>query len=100
VTYRYEHQADALTVGQLRLLLAGLEDATPIEVIVPSGPSTECGVGDAPPLILTGGSGDWTVMEDTGRPVLTLDADYPPGAYKRLDDGRHVPDYSDPSLPD
>ncbi|MCX5340161.1 hypothetical protein [Streptomyces atratus] len=48
-------------------------------------------VGDEPPLVLTGGSGDWTVEEGTGRPALTLNADYPPGAYKRLDNGRHVP---------
>ncbi|CAM5725381.1 hypothetical protein SHIRM173S_07603 [Streptomyces hirsutus] len=29
--------------------------------------------------------------------ILTLDADCPPGAYKRLPDGRHVPDHGDNS---
>ncbi|WP_331767918.1 hypothetical protein [Embleya sp. NBC_00896] len=72
MTYRYVHDAIPLTVGRLRLLLAGLDDATPIEVVVPTGSSPECGVGDEPPLILTGGSGDWTVLEDsTPRPVRT-----------------------------
>ncbi|MEV4975560.1 DUF6225 family protein [Streptomyces scopuliridis] len=94
MVYRYQHSAVPLTVGQLRLLLSGLEDSTAIEVIVPAGPSTECGVVDEPPLILTGGVEDWAVEEGTKRLVLTLDADYPPGAYKRLDDGRHVPDHS------
>ncbi|WP_189867111.1 hypothetical protein [Streptomyces poonensis] len=94
MVYRYEHAAHALTVGALRLLLAGLEDSTPIEVIVPVGPTTECGTGDGSPLILTGGSGDSTVVLGTGRPVLPLDADVPPGRYRRLDDGRRVPDYS------
>lgn len=89
MTYRYEHAPTSLTVGQLRLLLAGLEDDTEIEVVVPTGPSTECGIGDEPPLILTGGSGDWA-CDGRGRPVLTLDADYPPGTYVRLDSGRHV----------
>ncbi|WP_369354862.1 hypothetical protein [Streptomyces sp. cg2] len=93
MVYRYQHKAVPITVGQLRLLLSGLEDTTMIEVVVPTGPSTECGIGDEPPLILTGGSGDWTVEEESGRPVLTLNADYPSGAYKRLDDGRHVPDH-------
>ncbi|MDA8319162.1 MAG: hypothetical protein M0030_05045 [Actinomycetota bacterium] len=63
-------------------------------MVVPTGPSTECGIGDGPPLILTGGSGDWIVVEETGRPVFTLDADYPARHYMRLDDGRHVPDHS------
>ncbi len=95
MVYRYEHMPpEPLTVGGLLLLLAGLEDSTPIEVVVPAGPSTECGIGDEPPLILTGGSGDWTVDSDTGRPHLTLNADYPAGHYVRLDDGRHVPDLS------
>ncbi|MFE7532206.1 DUF6225 family protein [Kitasatospora sp. NPDC057542] len=93
MVYRYEHTVEPLTVGGLRLLLAGLDDSTPIEVVVPTGPSTECGVRDEQPLVLTGGSGDWTVDLATGRPILTLDADYPPGAYKRLDNGRHVPDH-------
>lgn len=61
---------------------------------MPTGPSTECGVGDGPPLILTGASGDWTVTLETGRPHLTLNADYPAGHCMRLDDGRHVPDCS------
>ncbi|MFI7096756.1 DUF6225 family protein [Streptomyces lydicus] len=93
MVYRYEHTPpEPLTVGGLLLLLAGLDDSTPIEVVVPTGPSTECGIGDEPPLILTGGSGDWTVDTETGRPHLTLNADYPAGHYMRLDDGRHVPD--------
>ncbi|MFD4050175.1 hypothetical protein ACFWSF_32275 [Streptomyces sp. NPDC058611] len=95
MVYRYEHTpSEPLTVGGLLLLLAGLDDSTQIELVVPTGPSTECGIGDEPPLILTGGSGDWTVVEETGRPVLTLSADYPAGHYVRLDDGRHVPDRS------
>lgn len=94
MVYRYEHTPpESLTVGGLLLLLAGLDDSTPIEVVVPTGPSTECGIGDGPPLILTGGSGDWTADSETGRPHLTLDADYPAGRYMRLDDGRHVPDH-------
>ncbi|MFI1202806.1 hypothetical protein ACH4VR_25770 [Streptomyces sp. NPDC020883] len=66
MVYRYQHKAVPITVGQLRLLLSGLEDTTMIEVVVPTGPSTECGIGDEPPLILTGGSGDWTVEEESG----------------------------------
>ncbi|MDL4776783.1 hypothetical protein [Actinomadura xylanilytica] len=61
---------------------------------MPTGPSAEGGIGDEPPLILTGGSGDWTVLGETGRPVLPLNADYPAGHYMRLDDRRHVPDHS------
>lgn len=92
MVYRYEHAPTPLTVGQLRHLLADFTDDTPIEVVIPAGPSTECGPSDEPPLILTGGSGDWAVDNATGRPVLSLNADYPPGMYMRLDDGRHVPD--------
>ncbi|MEV7425970.1 hypothetical protein [Streptomyces sp. NPDC091212] len=40
------------------LLLAGLDDSTPIEVVVPAGPSAECGISNEPPLILTGDSGN------------------------------------------
>ncbi|GAA4932846.1 hypothetical protein GCM10023237_63760 [Streptomyces coeruleoprunus] len=47
---------------------------------MPTGPSAECGIDDEPPLILTGGSDDWTVDSATDRPVLTLNADYRPEA--------------------
>ncbi|MCZ4102496.1 MULTISPECIES: hypothetical protein [Streptomyces] len=53
-----------------------------------------CASVDEPPPILTGGSGDWTVDMETGRPHLTLNADYPAGHYVRLDEVRHVPDLS------
>jgi hypothetical protein len=33
-------------------------------------------------------------LEDNGRPTLTLNANYPPGAYERLDDGRRVRDHN------
>lgn len=82
MVYRYEHAPpEPLTVGRLSLRVTGLDDSTPIEVVVPTGPSTECGIGDGPPLIPTGASGDWTVDLETGRPHLTPDVDYPAGRY-------------------
>lgn len=70
INFLGRYQFNITAGGPGRGQCPGLEDFTSIESPSPHAPALSA-VPATSPLILTGGSGDWTV-EDNGRPVPTL----------------------------